>query len=37
MTMENHGACDVWLAARTPVALSRFEDLVTEDWDHVAF
>jgi hypothetical protein len=37
MTMENDGAWDVWLAARTPLALSRFEDLVTETWDHVAF
>ncbi len=37
MTMESDGACDAWLAARTPFALSRFEDLVTEDWDRVAF
>jgi hypothetical protein len=37
MTMENGEACDVWLAARTPLALSRFEGLVTDEWDRVAF
>lgn len=33
MTMEE----DVWLAARTPLALSSFEDLVGEDWEYVVF
>lgn len=37
MTMKNNGANDVWLAARTPFALSCFEDLVSEEWDRVAF
>lgn len=37
MTMDNDGASDVWLAARSPLALSRFEDLVTEQWDRIAF
>jgi hypothetical protein len=37
MTMENDGACDVWLAAKTPFALVQFEDLVSESWDRVAF
>jgi hypothetical protein len=37
MTMENDGACDVWLAASRPLALSRFEDLVTEEWERIAF
>ena len=37
MTMEEGGAADVFLAARTPVDLSPFEDLVSDDWDRVAF
>jgi hypothetical protein len=37
MTMEDGGASDVWLAAPTPLALSRFEGLPDDCWDHVAF
>jgi hypothetical protein len=37
MTMEEGGAADVFLAARTPVDLSPFEDLVSDHWDRVAF
>lgn len=37
MTMESPGDCSVWLAAKTPLALTPFEDLVDEGWDYVAF
>jgi hypothetical protein len=37
MTMEQEGAADVFLAARTPLDLSPFQDLVSEDWERVAF
>lgn len=37
MTMERDDECSVWLAARTPQALSPFEGLVGERWDYVAF
>jgi hypothetical protein len=37
MIMGDDGASDVWLAARTPLALSRFEGLADDRWDHVAF
>src|SRR5260370_32300971 len=37
MTMGDGGASDVWLAARSPLALSRFEELADDRWDHVAY
>jgi hypothetical protein len=37
MANSNGGEVDLYLAALTPLALSPFEDLVTADWDHVAF
>jgi len=37
LTMENPPGVDVWLAAATPLALTPFDDLVTADWQHVAF
>ena len=37
MTMGDEAPADVWLAARSPLALSPFEDLVDEQWDSVAF
>ncbi len=37
MTMGDDNASDVWLAARTPHALSRFDGLADDRWDYVAF
>lgn len=37
MTMENDGAVDVWLAAKSPLALSPFDDVVTPSWNRIAF
>jgi hypothetical protein len=36
-TMENPPGVDTWLGAATPLALTPFDDLVTEDWEHVGF
>jgi hypothetical protein len=37
LTSDNDGDVDIYLAAATPLALAPFEDLVTDDWDWVAF
>lgn len=37
MANNNGDEVDVYLAATTPLALSPFDDLVTAEWDHVAF
>ncbi len=37
LIMETDDQCDVCLGACSPLALAVFEDLVTEQWDNIAF